>query len=243
MSTDQFIYDVKSYFSDLIDKNTNVKLVVGHLEHEKVYILGVPSIVSNLCVLQYRMMRHNMGHAVCKLHQRRYIIWYVKYAPAKSGGFSFGGSASTGNDVFKFGGSSSNTNSAAAPTFGAAAATANKPAAESTFTFGGASQPKPTFGGASQPKPTFGGGAEPAAKTSTFSFGGGATASAAPTAKPSQQPQSSNLFAFGGSAGGAAPTNTQQPPAQAGVFQFGTAPSTNTAAAPSFGAAPSAGNF
>ena len=91
-------------------------------------------------------------------------------APAKTGGFSFSGCASTGNDVFKFGGSSSNTN------------TASKPGPESAFTFGCASKPKPTFGGAKL-----------GAKPSFFSFGGGATASAASKTKPAQQPQSSNF--------------------------------------------------
>ena len=142
-------------------------------------------------------------------------------APAKTGGFSFGGGASTGNDVFKFGGSSSNTN------------TANKPAPESAFTFVRASQPKPAFWDASQPKPTFRdasqpkptfGGTEPAAESSFFSFRA--------STKHAQQPQSPNLFDFGGSAGGAAHSNTPQS-AQAGVFQFGAAPSK-----PSLGAEP-----
>ena len=235
-------------------------------------------------------------------------------APAKTGEFSFGGEASTGNDGFKFGESSSNTK------------TASKSGPESAFTFGGASQPKPTFWGAPKPKPTFGGasqpkpnfgGAKPGAKPSFFSFGGGAAASAASktkpaqqyqssnlkcklcywlifsndsqlkqhndyihpkpfkcdkcsfsffdklddlnlhierfhpkkfqsffsfrggatasttsNTKPTQQPQSSNSFAFGGGAGGAAHSNTPQP-AQAGVFQFGAAPRK-----PSFGAEP-----
>ena len=67
---------------------------------------------------------------------------------------------------------------------------------------------------------------------SFFSFRGGATASTTSNTKPSQQPQSSNSYAFGGSAGGAAHSNTPQP-AQAGVFQFGVAPSK-----PSLGAEP-----
>ena len=67
---------------------------------------------------------------------------------------------------------------------------------------------------------------------SFFSFGGGATASAASNTKRAQQPQSSNSFAFEGIAGGTAHSNTPQP-AQTGVFKYGTAPSKT-----SFGAAP-----